>query len=120
MGHAVSLQLVNDFLASTQVFSSALIDAVEKKVLGEVAGGQLTHSQFTLLKLVSNIGTHSIGDVAAFLGVSNAAASKAVDKLVRRNLLVRAEGTTDRRAAELSLTPDSHRLLYSRTFHAWN
>ena len=111
MGRALSPQRVNDFLGSAQVFSSAVTDIIEEKLLREVSGAALTLSQFKLLKLVANTGAHSIGDVAAFLGVSNAAASKAVDKLVRRGLIVRAEGVTDRRAVDLSLTPQSLELL---------
>jgi len=108
---AVSPQLVYDFLGSAQVFATAVTEIVEEKLLHEVAGETLTLSQFKLLKLVANTDAQSIGDVAAFLGVSNAAASKAVDKLVRRKLLVRAEGQEDRRAAELSLPPRTQRLL---------
>lgn len=111
MTRALSPQLVNDFLGSTQVFATAVREVIEEKLLRETAGDRLTHAQFKLLKLVANTDAHSVGEVAAFLGISNAAASKAVDKLVRRNLLVRAEGATDRRATELSLTGRSRRLL---------
>src|SRR3990172_12073019 len=111
MSRAVTIRLVNDFLGSTQVFATALNDVILEKLLREVAGEQLTLSQFKLLKLVANTDAHSIGDVAAFLGVSNAAASKAVDKLVRRGLLLRSEGEPDRRAIQLSLTKSSRRLL---------
>lgn len=111
MARAGPAQLINDFLGSTHVFSSAVSDVVEKRLLDEVASDQLTLSQFKLLKLVALTDAQSIGDVAAFLGVSNAAASKAVDKLVRRKLLRREEGVADRRAIQLSLTPASRRLL---------
>jgi len=111
MSRAVPTRLVNDFLGSTQVFSTALNDVILEKLLHEVAGEHLTLSQFKLLKLVANTDAHSIGDVAAFLGVSNAAASKAVDKLVRRKMLVRTERTLDRRTTELTLTRRSLRLL---------
>lgn len=111
MSRAVPPQLVSDFLGSTQAFSSAVTEVVEEKLLREIAGDALTLSQFKLLKLVANTDAHSVGDVAAFLGVSNAAASKAVDKLVRRKQLVRAEGVMDRRATVLSLTARSRRLL---------
>jgi DNA-binding MarR family transcriptional regulator len=102
---------VNDFLGSTQVFATAVNDIIEEELLREVANQQLTLSQFKLLKLVANTDSHSIGDVAAFLGVSDAAASKAVDKLVRRKMLVRTERTLDRRTTELTLTRRSVRLL---------
>ncbi len=111
MGVASTAQLINDFLGSTHVFASAVNNLVEQKLLRAVAGSRLTFSQFKLLKLVALTDAHTIGDVAAFLGVSNAAASKAVDKLVRRKLLLRTEGEADRRAIQLSLTEPSRRLL---------
>lgn len=111
MARAGTAELINDFLGSAHVFASALSDVVEKRLLREVASNQLTISQFKLLKLVAQTEAQTIGDVAAFLGVSNAAASKAVDKLVRRKLLLRTEGVADRRAIQLSLTPASRRLL---------
>jgi DNA-binding MarR family transcriptional regulator len=79
--------------------------------LREITGGQITFSQFKLLRLVALEGPHMLGDAAAFLGISHAAASKAVDKLVRRKLLRRTEAHPDRRAIELSLTEASRRLL---------
>lgn len=111
MGRGRTTELINDFLRSTHLFASAVGEVVEKKVLGEVVGSALTFSQFKLLKLVSLTDAHTIGDVAAFLGVSNAAASKAVDTLVRRGLLSRTEKEADRRAVQLSLTDASRRLL---------
>ena len=108
---AVPPQLMYDFLGSAQVFVTALSEIVEEKILSAVAGETLTLSQFKLLKLVANTDAHSIGAVAAFLGVSNAAASKAVDKLVRRKMLLRTEGQEDRREAQLSLPPRAQRLL---------
>jgi DNA-binding MarR family transcriptional regulator len=103
--------LINDFLGSTQVFARAVRNVVEEKLLREIAPRQLTYSQFRLLKVVAMTSARTLGDVATFLGVSNAAASKAVDKLVRRGLLLRSEAETDRRAIELSLTEPSRRLL---------
>jgi len=106
---AVPPQLMYDFLGSAQVFVTALSEIVEEKILSAVAGETLTLSQFKLLKLVANTDAHSIGAVAAFLGVSNAAASKAVDKLVRRKMLLRTEGQEDRRESQLSLPPRAQR-----------
>ncbi len=111
MASGETAQLVHEFLGSAHIFYSAVSEAVEKRLLREVAGSQLTFSQLKLLRLVELTDGQSISDVAAFLGVSNAAASKAVDKLVRRKLLRRAEGKTDRRSTRLSLTPHSRRLL---------
>lgn len=99
--------IAHDFLGSAQVFASAVEEVVEKQILEESAGKQFTLSQFKLLKMVALTDAHTISDVALFLGVSNAAASKAVDKLVRRKLLRREEGQPDRREICLSLTEAS-------------
>jgi DNA-binding MarR family transcriptional regulator len=106
-------EAVNDFLGSAQVFVSAVSEAVDAKVLAETAGKEFTLSQLKLLRLVSLMEDHSIGDVAAFLGVSNAAASKAVDRLVQRMYLRRAEGERDRRVIHLSLTEAGRRVLHA-------
>jgi len=111
MSNAHTAELFNDFLGSTQVFASSVNDVIEKRLLREVGPPQLTFSQFKLLKLVAITDAQMIGDVAAFLGVSNAAASKAVDKLVRQGLLVRNEAQRDRRAIQLSLTASSRQVL---------
>ena len=105
------LELINDFLGSTQVFASSVNNVIEERLLRQVGPRQLTFSQFKLLKLLALTDAQTIGDVAAFLGVSNPAASKAVDKLVRQGLLVRSEALADRRATELSLTDSSRRVL---------
>jgi len=103
--------IAHDFLGSAHVFTSAVEEIVEKRLLEETAGRQLTLSQFKLLRMVALTEARTISDVALFLGISNAAASKAVDKLVRRKLLRRAEGQPDRREICLSLTESSRRLL---------
>ena len=104
--------LINDFLGSTHIFALAVAQVIEEKLWREAAGRQLTFTQLRLLKLVSHpVGVHTIGDVATFLGISNAAASKAVDKLVRLMLIRRREGESDRRAIHLSLTGPGQQLL---------
>jgi DNA-binding MarR family transcriptional regulator len=104
--------LINELLGSANVFVSALSGVMEQKLLTEIAGKRLTLSQLKILKLVDLGGGRNIGDVAAFLGVSNAAASKTVDRLVHRKYLRRAEGRTDRRSTELSLAAPGQKLLH--------
>jgi DNA-binding MarR family transcriptional regulator len=111
MDDASTAEPIQEFLGSAHVFASAVSDRLEQKLLGETAGGQLTFSQLKLLKVVSLTDAHTIGDVAAFLGVTSTAASKAVDKLVRCMLLRRTEGEADRRSSQLSLTTPGRDLL---------
>jgi len=95
--------IINDFLASMHIFSSAIGELMSTQLEDEL-GGELTIPQLKLLKLIARTETQSISEIATFLGVSNAAASKAVDRLARRGLVERVESTDDRRATRLSLT----------------
>jgi DNA-binding MarR family transcriptional regulator len=104
--------LVQDFLGSAQIFTSAVHDLLDAQ-LREVPGQKLTFAQLKLLKMVSLTEAYTVSNVASFLGVSSAAASRAVDRLVRRRLLDRAEAAADRRAVRLSLTDEGRRLVES-------
>ena len=96
--------LIQEFMGSVRVFSQTVRIVVEEPLLGEMAGGRLSFPQYKLLRLVAGAAGHRIGEVATILGISNAAASKGVDKLVRRRFLRRTEAKIDRRAMHLSLT----------------
>jgi len=104
------IQLIQDVLGSAHIFSSAVDDLMQERLYA-VIGEQLTFSQLKLLKLIARSDANNVTRVAAFLGVSSAAASKAVDRLVRRNLLRRTEAESDRRAVEIALTAEGERLL---------
>jgi DNA-binding MarR family transcriptional regulator len=103
MTNAQRTSIINDFLASMHIFSSAIGELMAAQLKDEL-GGELTIPQLKLLKLVARTETESLTEIAAFLGVSNAAASKAVDRLARRDLIERIESADDRRATRLSLT----------------
>lgn len=103
--------LILELLGNATVFVSAL-SSVKEELLAEVAGKQITMQQLKVLKLLDLTGACNIGEVAAFLGVSAAAASKTVDRLVRRNHLLRTEDRTDRRSSELSLADAGRKLVH--------
>ncbi len=104
-------ELANELLGSAHLFVSAVSGVLEQQLLNEVAGQRLSLSQLKILKLLELTEAHNVGDVAAFLGVSDAAASKAVDRLVRRKYLRRTEGREDRRSSDLSLAALGRRVL---------
>ncbi len=104
------LKIVGDFLGSANVFHLAVNELMEREARDSL-GTEVTLSQLKLLKLVYLTKAEKISDVAGFLGVSHPAASKAVDRLVRRNLIDRREDKQDRRAARLSLTKTGQKLL---------
>lgn len=102
--------ILNDFLASTQIFSTSMTELLDEQIRS-VLGKQFTLSQLKLLKMVARTNAGTISEIASFLSVSNAAASKAVDRLVRRGLIQRREKEDDRRAITLSLTSEGTRTL---------
>jgi DNA-binding MarR family transcriptional regulator len=102
---------IYEFLSAARVFAKAVRDVIEGAVLEGVAGTKLTLTQLKLLYLVAHADSVTIGEAALFLGVSSPAASKTVEKLVRRRLLRRNDTQRDRRSSNLSLTESGRRLL---------
>ena len=98
------MEPINEFLGSVNVISAAMEDWLTEQLKG-VVGSEVTLSQIRLMKLVAQTESLSVTDVATLLGVSNAAASKAIDRLVRRELVERVEDEADRRTTRLSVSP---------------
>jgi len=84
------------------IFSSAVRETLEIKLLNQIGAAGISLHQFHLLKLITLNGTHQIGEVADFLGVTPPAATKAIDKLEGMGLVARTPSTNDRRATLLS------------------
>lgn len=105
-------ELINDFLGNAHIFSSVIRELM-KRYLHETGNGEITYSQLRLLKLVGLARAETVRDVAALLGISSAAASKTVDRLVRHGVLRRDEEPGDRRVTRLSLTDSGEELLES-------
>ena len=63
----------------------------------------------------------SVSDLAEFLGVSDAAVSQMVDKLVDQGLILRIEDPQDRRGKLLSLSPEGEDIVQEsiKARHAW-
>ncbi len=102
---------LSDLLASVHILRTALAKVMEDRLLREATRGRLSAAQLRLLKLVALTERHFLSDIATFLNISKAGASRAVDRLVQRSLLRRSEVLSDRRATELSLTPPAARLI---------
>jgi DNA-binding MarR family transcriptional regulator len=101
---------VRDLVASATVFASTVNDLMEER-LRAVTAGRVTFPQLKVLTLVARTTAPSVSDVATFLGISTAAASKTVDRLVRAGLLSRTAASEDRRTLELSLTRQGEMLV---------
>jgi DNA-binding MarR family transcriptional regulator len=111
MSAETKVELIQKVMGASHVYGTALNELLER-TLAEASGEPLQMSQVRLLLLIADTGRrYKVTDVAGFLGVTNAAASRAIDRLVQRGLIDRRESAEDRRAVELSLTPDGSALL---------
>ncbi|MGD0879396.1 MAG: MarR family transcriptional regulator [Anaerolineales bacterium] len=73
----------------------------------------LSFSQINILMRLIHAGSTGVSEIGEQLGVSNAAASQAVDRLVILDLIKRTEDPADRRAKQLALTHKGHTLIES-------
>ena len=105
------LDLIRQAMGASHLFCSTVHEFLER-TLAETSDQTLAMSQVKLMLLIAHPGqTLKVTDVADFLGVTNAAASRAIDRLVQRDLVDRSISPEDRRAVVLSLTPLGTELL---------
>ncbi|HZD06136.1 MAG TPA: MarR family transcriptional regulator [Longimicrobiales bacterium] len=105
------ITFIRRVMGASHVYCTAVNDLLER-TLAEVTDEPLAMSQIKLLLLIARPGQRfKVTDVADFLGVTNAAASRAIDRLVQRGLIDRTISREDRRAVDLSLTEESETLL---------
>jgi DNA-binding MarR family transcriptional regulator len=105
------IELIRQVMGASHIFCSAVNEMLER-TLAEASDEALAMSQVKLLLLISRPEQRfKVTDVAEFLGVTNAAASRAIERLVQRGLVDRTVSREDRRAVDLTLTPRSRELL---------
>ena len=71
----------------------------------------LSFSQINILMRLLHGGSTGVSEIGEQLGVTNAAASQAVERLVQLDLIERREDPDDRRAKQLTLTPKGRTLI---------
>lgn len=81
----------------------------------------ISMSQLFALTFVHHHGTCGVSDLGEGLGVSNAAASQLLDKLVQQNFIERTEDPADRRGKQISLTEAGHQFIKDSFIarHSW-
>lgn len=95
----------------THIFSSAVRELLEIKLLQEITRDPLSLSQFHLLRAVTLNGHFHSAELAGFLGVSAPAGTKNIDKLERLGFIVRHACKEDRRVTLLSASAKGRRLV---------
>jgi DNA-binding MarR family transcriptional regulator len=71
----------------------------------------LSFSQINILMRLLHGGSTGVSEIGEQLGVTNAAASQAVDRMVKDGMIARTEDPQDRRAKKLALTPKGRALI---------
>jgi DNA-binding MarR family transcriptional regulator len=71
----------------------------------------LSPSQVNILMRLHFRGMCDVSEIGEQMGVTNAAASQAVDRLVQKSLLERTEDPVDRRVKQLRLSPRGEKLV---------
>lgn len=76
-----------------------------------VRGSELSLAQFGILMRLYYGGGCGLSDISRYTGVTTAAVSQLVDKMVERQLVERTEDPADRRAKNISLSPKGRELV---------
>jgi DNA-binding MarR family transcriptional regulator len=104
--------------ASTPLFVDALREWVETVMHRSMHGflsyakqNNLSMSQMGALLHVQRMGACGVSAISDDLGVSNAAVSQMLDRLVEGDLVIREEDPRDRRSKRIELTPKGEKIL---------
>lgn len=84
---------------------------LQDEVLKDVPDGELSQVRLSILRLLRRRERQSVNDLARFLGLTKAAASQNVERLVRVGLVERREDPNDRRGVWVTLTARGQRIL---------
>ncbi len=81
----------------------------------------LSMSQMGALMSIHRSGVCSVSDIGDELGITSAAASQMVERLVRQGLIERTENPGDRRVKQIMLTDKGHQVVQGsfQACHAW-
>lgn len=71
----------------------------------------LSMSQINVLMRLYHREVAGVSDIGTYLGVTNAASSQLIDRLVQMKLLERTEDPVDRRSKQIRLTPEGRSLV---------
>ncbi len=98
---------------TVRLFCQAVSSRVFKPALDKLTDEDLTQVQLSCIRFAHLHPESSVGMIADGLGVSDAAAAKLIDRLVKKGLLIREEDSQDRRVLKIKLTEAGQNMLES-------
>ena len=107
----VQNSIIDDAEKMADLFVAVLAKALANPVLDERFDGQVTMSQLQALRYLLRNEERLMSDLAEGLAISYPAATKTVERLVKKGLVVREGDPTDRRVVRVSLTDQGRNLV---------
>ena len=107
----------DDFNDTMREWIEVLVGRSMRDLILYLKQHDLSMAQYGTLMRIFHQGRCAVTQVGSHLGITNAAASQMVEKLVQQGLLERTEAEHDRRMKQLSLT-EKGRDLVRRTYEA--
>ena len=95
----------------SQVFMHRSIDEFTRFMNESGLSASQIHALMRLYHASEGRGACRVSELGSHLGISNAASSQMVDRLVQLGLLQRAEDQQDRRVKQVALTPQGRALI---------
>jgi DNA-binding MarR family transcriptional regulator len=109
------------FLATLHAFKSIFMRHSMQNVMRFSRDSGCSMPQLSTLMLIHRLGTSTVSDIGDELGVSSAAASQMLDRLVQEGLVYRTENPEDRRVKKIDLTEEGNKVLMESIHvrHSW-
>ena len=98
-------ELSEQFDATLRLWSEVFMQHSMRSFAAFMRNAGLSMPQVNTLYRLAYRGTCGVGDIADETGISNAAASQMLDRLVQQGLIERSEDPNDRRAKQIRMTP---------------
>ena len=109
------------FLSTLHDFKSVFMRHSMHNALRYSRDSGCSMAQLGTLMIIHRRGTLTVSDIGEELGVSNAAASQMLDRLVQEGLIFRTENPEDRRTKQIDLTANGLKMLQGsiQARHIW-
>jgi DNA-binding MarR family transcriptional regulator len=105
------MQTIDPFVVTLQEWLEVFMQRSMRNFIRHSKDCGLSMPQIGALFHIHRKGNSGVTDLGDDLGVTSAAASQMLERLVQQGLILRSEGPTDRRIKQLALTPKGHQAL---------
>ncbi len=107
----------DSFVAALHEWAEITMRRSMRNVMRHTKESGLSMSQMGTLFYLQRCGHSGVSGLGGHLGITNAAASQMLDRLVEQGLILRSEDPQDRRIKRLTLTEQGRQMIY-QSLHA--